>query len=81
VLAKAELTRVWRERDKARSSRDAVMQGAATATKERDRARVERTAHTKVREARETARKGWDNLVTLVEEERAAISEERRGME
>ncbi len=37
--------------------------------------------HTKVREARYAAKKQWDNIVTLVEEERVAISEERGGME
>jgi hypothetical protein len=34
-----------------------------------------------VRNARATPRKGWDNLVTLVEEEHAAISKVREGKE
>jgi hypothetical protein len=40
--------------------------------------RVEKDAvHAKVREARNVTRKGWDDLVILVEEERTAILEER----
>ncbi len=53
VSAKAELAQVRRERDKARSGRDAAAQGAATTVRERDKARVERdVAHAKAREAR-----------------------------
>jgi hypothetical protein len=33
--------------------------------------------HAKSREAKDAARKGWDDLVALVEEERMEISEER----
>ncbi len=81
-MTKAELAPVRRERDKACSSRDAAVWGVATAARERDEARAgKNAAHTKAREARDTARKGWDDLVTLVEEECAAISEERGGME
>ncbi len=77
--AKVELARVQKERDEARSGRDAATWGAATAAREMDEARAEKdVVHAKAREARDAARKGWDNLVTLVEEERAAILEERR---
>ncbi len=41
----------------------------------------EKRSHTKAREARDAIRKGWDDLVTLLEEECTGISEERRGME
>ncbi len=71
-----------RERDKARSDRDAAAQGMATSMREREEARVERDmVHAKVREARDTTRKGWDDLMTLVEERIMAISEERGGIE
>ena len=54
--AKAELARVRRERDEARSEARA---GAATS---------------------DVARKEWDDLMRLVEEEREAMTEEREGM-
>jgi hypothetical protein len=76
VLApsKAELAPVWRERDKAHSSRDTP--------RKRDKARAEKNAvHAKAREARDATRKGWDDLVMLVEKERASVSEDRRGIE
>ncbi len=44
MLAKVVLARVRRERDEARSGRDAAAWGAATATRERDKARAERDA-------------------------------------
>ncbi len=81
-MAKVELARVRRERDKARFGRDGAARGGTTAMQERDKARGERDmAHAKVREVRDTTRKGWDDLVTLVEEECVAILEERGGME
>jgi hypothetical protein len=56
--------------------------GCSNAAQERDKARAERDAvHAKMREARDVIRKGWDNLVMLVEEKRVAISEERGAME
>jgi hypothetical protein len=66
---------VQRERDKAHSGRNTATQGVATATRERD------AAHAKARDARDTTRKEWDNLMTLVEEERATLLEERGIME
>jgi hypothetical protein len=65
--AKAELAQMRRKRDGVCSGRDAAAWGAATAAKHRDKARVERdVVHAKVREARDTTRKGWNDLVTLV---------------
>jgi hypothetical protein len=80
ALAKAELMRVQRERDKDHSGRNAGAQGATTTTRERDEVKAERDAvHAQAREARDTTRKGCNDLVTLVEEECAAILEERGG--
>jgi hypothetical protein len=82
ALTKAELMWVQRERDKAHFGRYAALQGTATATRERDKTRLERdVVHAKEREARDATRKGWDDLVMLVEEERAEILKERVDME
>ncbi len=68
--------------DKAHSGRDVDARGVATAAMERDEARVERDeVHAKAREVRDTTKKGWEDLVTLLEEEHATILEERGGME
>jgi hypothetical protein len=81
-LVKAELARVWREREEASSRKDAAARGVTTAARERDKARAEkRVAHSEAREARDAIRKGWNNLVMLVEEERMAILKERKCME
>ncbi len=42
---------------------DAATWGAATAARERDEARAEKDGvHAKAREARDAARKGWDDM-------------------